>query len=197
MDIQPTTLDGRYARLEPLAIDHLKDLTEIGLDERLWRWYPAPVRTRDDMRGYVQEALRAQQHGNALPFATIEKGSGRAVGSTRFANIDTFNRRVEIGWTWLTRAWQRTALNTEAKYLMLSHAFDTWGCARVEFKTDAMNEPSRRAILRIGAKEEGTLRKHMLMSGGRWRDSVYYSILDTEWPAIRESLENKLTGPGR
>jgi len=197
MDIQPTTLDGRHVRLEPLSLDHLDDLTGVGLDERLWRWYPVPVHTGDDMRDYIEEALRAQQRGIAIPFATIEKGSGQAVGSTRFANIDTVNRRVEIGWTWITPDWQRTALNTEAKYLMLSHAFDTWGCARVELKTDAMNEPSRRAILRIGARKEGTLRKHMLMSGGRWRDSVYYSILDTEWPIVRAFLENKLTGPHR
>jgi RimJ/RimL family protein N-acetyltransferase len=194
MKIQPTILDGRHVRLEPLSLDHLDCLAEIGLDERIWRWYPTQVQTRDDLRDYIEEALRAQQRGEALPFATIEKGSGLAVGSTRFANIDPVNRRVEIGWTWLTLSWQRTALNTEAKYVMLSHAFDTWGCARVELKTDAMNEASRRAILRIGASEEGTLRKHMLTSIGRWRDSVYYSILDTEWPAVRESLKKKLEG---
>jgi RimJ/RimL family protein N-acetyltransferase len=194
MKIQPTILDGRHVRLEPLELDHLDGLAEIGLDQRIWRWNPHQVRTRDDMREYIEEALRAQQHGEALPFAIMERDSGLAVGSTRFGNIDPVNRRVEIGWTWLTPSWQRTALNTEAKYLMLSHAFDTWGCARVEFKTDAMNDASRHAILRIGANEEGTLRKHMLTSSGRWRDSVYYSILDTEWPAVRESLKKKLEG---
>jgi RimJ/RimL family protein N-acetyltransferase len=193
MNIKPVTLDGRHVRLEPLSLDHLDGLSDASLDERIWRWSPPAICTSADMRAYIEGALSLQEQGSALPFATIEKGSGSVVGSTRYGNIDVDNKRAEIGWTWITTSWQRTFVNTEAKYLMLSHAFDTWGCARVEFKTDAINEPSRRAILRIGATEEGTLRKHMLTPSGRYRDSVYYSILDTEWPEVRALLEKKLT----
>jgi RimJ/RimL family protein N-acetyltransferase len=122
----------------------------------------------------------------------VERSSGRVIGSTRFMNIDRVNRRVEIGSTWIAPAWQRTAVNTEAKYLMLKHAFEVWGCVRVELKTDALNQQSRDAILRLGAKEEGTLRKHLLTWTGRIRDSVYFSILDTEWPEVKARLDKKL-----
>jgi RimJ/RimL family protein N-acetyltransferase len=125
-------------------------------------------------------------------FATVEQKSGRAIGSTRFMNIDRTNRRVEIGSTWIAPAWQRTAVNTEAKYLMLRHAFEVWGCVRVELKTDALNQKSRNAILRLGAQEEGTLRRHLVTSTGRVRDTVYFSILDNEWPAVRAKLKAKL-----
>lgn len=128
-----------------------------------------------------------------LPFATIEKRSGRAIGSTRYANIDAGNRRLEIGWTWIAGNWQRTAVNTEAKYLMLRHAFETLRCIRVEFKTDALNERSRNAILRIGAKEEGTFRKHVITASGRVRDTVYFSIVDSEWNAVKKMLEARLS----
>ena len=127
-----------------------------------------------------------------MPFATVERNSKKIVGSTRFMNIDAMNRHVEIGSTWIAPPWQRTAVNTEAKYLMLRHAFETWKCMRVEFKTDLMNERSRRAILRLGAKEEGTFRKHMVTWSGRIRDSVYFSIIDTEWPEVKARLEAKL-----
>jgi RimJ/RimL family protein N-acetyltransferase len=151
-----------------------------------------PVTNRDEMKDYIETALRLQQTGDALPFATIDKTSNKPAGSTRFGEVAVDNRRVEIGWTWLGPQWQRTVMNTEAKYLMLTHAFDTWGCARVELKTDAMNDQSRSAILRIGAKEEGILRKHMLTSSGRFRDTVYYSILDDEWPDVRKWFLEKL-----
>jgi RimJ/RimL family protein N-acetyltransferase len=147
------------------------------------------------MHAYIEAALKLQSEGSALPFATVDKASRQAVGSTRFANIDRANRRVEIGWTWIGVRWQRTAVNTEAKYLMLRHAFETLGCIRVEFKTDALNEKSRRALLRIGARQEGVFRKHMLMPDGRVRDSVYFSIIDSEWPEIKTGLENKLSQP--
>jgi RimJ/RimL family protein N-acetyltransferase len=133
-----------------------------------------------------------QAAGTALPFATVHLDSGQVVGSTRFMNIDQANRRVEIGATWIAAPWRRTAVNTEAKYLMLRHAFGTWKCLGVELKTDSMNQRSRQAILRLGAKEEGTLRKHMLTWNGRQRDSVYFSILDTEWPGVKADLERKL-----
>ncbi len=130
-----------------------------------------------------------------MPFATIEKSSGMVVGSTRYGNIDMAHRRVEIGWTWIAPRWQRTAVNTEAKYLMIGHAFEKLGCMRVELKTDSLNERSRNAILRLGAKEEGTFRNHMITSSGRIRHSVYFSIIDSEWPAIKVCLEGKLSRP--
>lgn len=185
-------LEGRHVRLEPLAWSHLPGLVEVGLDPELWRWTTSVVGTPDEMRAYVSEALEAQARGTALPYATLERTSGRVVGSTRFGNIDVTNRRVEIGWTWVTPAWQRTAINTEAKLLMLRHAFETLDCIRVELKTDALNTRSREAIRRIGAIEEGTLRSHMLTASGRVRDTVYYSILKSEWPGVSTGLEERL-----
>ena len=132
-----------------------------------------------------------------MPFATIELSSGRPIGSTRFGNVDLVNRRVEIGWTWVGRPWQRSAVNTEAKLLMLGHAFEHLRCNRVEFKTDSLNEASRNALLGIGAKEEGTLRNHMVTESGRLRHSVYYSVVVEEWPAVREHLERRLRDGGR
>ncbi len=174
---------------------HHAQLCEAGLEPDIWRWTTSVAQTPEDVRTYIETALKWQAEGHALPFATIEKSSGRAAGSTRFGNIDRANRRVEIGWTWLGLAWQRTPVNTEAKYLMLRHAFETWGCLRVELKTDALNERSRAAILRLGAQEEGVFRKHMIVTGGRVRDTVYYSIVDDEWPAVKARLEEKLARP--
>jgi len=192
MLVEPVTLMGRHVRLEPLSLRHHDALCQVGLDEELWRWIPAPVRTPDEMRAYIETALREQAAGTALPFATIDQSSGRAIGSTRYGNIDRANRRVEIGWTWVAVPWQRTAANTEAKYLMLRHAFETLGSIRVELKTDSLNEGSRNAILRLGAKEEGTLRNHMITASGRIRHTVYFSVTDAEWPAVRTSLLEKL-----
>ena len=194
MEIQPIILEGRFVRLEPLSMAHHAPLCEVGLDEDLWKWIPQPVRTPEEMREYIQSALDAQAAGIALPFATMDRASGRAIGSTRFGNIDRANRRVEIGWTWLGREYQRTAANTEAKYLMMRHAFETWASIRVELKTDSLNERSRRAILRIGAKEEGTLRNHMTTWTGRLRHSVYFSVIDSEWAWVKARLEEKLAG---
>jgi len=194
MNVQPVTLEGRHVRLEPLTLAHHADLCGAGLDEELWRWIPKAVRTAEGMREYIEIALRAQQDGSALPFATVERASGRAIGSTRFGNIDRGNRRLEIGWTWIGRQWQRTAVNTEAKYLMLRHAFETLGAMRVELKTDSLNERSRRAILRLGAVEEGTFRKHMMTESGRVRHTVYFSVIDEEWAGVKARLEGRLGG---
>jgi N-acetyltransferase len=193
MEIEPITLAGRHVRLEPLTLSHVEPLLAIGLGEDLWRWTATQVRTRDDMQAYVEEALDAQAKGTALPFATVHLASSQVVGSSRFANIDRVHRRAEIGWTWVAGPWQRTAVNTEAKYLMLRHAFETWGCIRVELKTDALNARSRSAILRIGAKEEGTFRNHMVVQGGRIRDTVYFSVLDREWPEVKRRLAERLS----
>ena len=192
MRIAPIVLEGGHVRLEPLTLDHHSALCEVALDPELWLWSTTDVRTSEDLRRYLETALREQAEGRSLPFATIERASGRAVGSTRFGNIEPIHRRAEIGWTWIGRAWQRSALNTEAKYLMLHHAFETWGCARVELKTNALNRRSREAILRIGAKEEGTLRSHMITEKGTLRDTVYYSILDGEWPEVKARLEEMM-----
>lgn len=192
MDLTPITLEGRHVRLEPLSLDHHPGLCAVGLEPDIWRWTTTHVSSAEDMRQYVETALAWQRAGTALPFATIDRSSGRVIGSTRFANIEPAHLRMEIGWTWLGREWQRTGANTEAKLLMLRHAFETLGALRVELKTDALNERSRAAIRRLGAVEEGTLRSHMLAPGGRVRDSVYYSILAVEWPAVRAGLEAKL-----
>ncbi len=192
MLIEPVALEGEFIRLEPLTLAHHAGLCAVGLEEELWRWIPQPVRTPEEMRAYIETALAAQAAGTALPFATVEKAAGRAIGSTRYMAIDCTNRRVEIGSTWLGRAWQRTAANTEAKYLMLRHAFETWRSIRVELKTDSLNARSRAAILRLGAQEEGTLRNHMVTASGRLRHTVYFSIIDSEWPAVKAVLEKKL-----
>ena len=193
MIVTPVTLEGRHARLEPLAKEHLAGLAEVGLDEELWRWIPTAVRTREEMAAYIETALEEQQSGVSLPFAIVEKATGRTIGSTRYGNIDRTHHRVEIGWTWVAREWQRTAMNTEAKYLLLKHAFESLGCMRVELKTDSLNEKSRAAILRIGAKEEGIFRNHMITASGRIRHSAYYSIIDSEWPAVKARLEVRLS----
>jgi RimJ/RimL family protein N-acetyltransferase len=192
MAVSPVTLTGAHVRLEPLTKAHLAGLAEVGLDQELWRWIPTPVRTREELAAYVATALDEQARGLSLPFAIMEQANGRAIGSTRYGNIDRTHHRVEIGWTWLARAWQRTAMNTEAKYLLLSHAFETLGCLRVELKTDSLNEKSRAAILRIGAQEEGVFRNHMITSTGRVRHTVYFSIIDSEWPTVKARLEAKL-----
>jgi len=196
MVVSAVVLEGAHVRLEPLAKAHLAGLVEVGLDEELWRWIPTPVRTREEMAAYIETALNEQRRGEALPFAIVEKSKGRAIGSTRYGSIDRTHRRVEIGWTWVARDWQRTAMNTEAKYLLLRHAFETLGCMRVELKTDSLNERSRAAILRLGAREEGIFRNHMTTASGRIRHTVYFSIIDSEWPAVKARLEAKLNSHG-
>lgn len=188
----PTKLDGDHVRLVPLSLDHVDALCEVGLDPSIWSLSLSKVHTPDDMRRYVEAALAAQADGTALPFVTIHKESGRVVGSTRFGNYVPEHRRVEIGWTWIAPPWQRTAVNTEAKLLMLRHAFGVLDVNRVEWKTDARNARSRAAIVRLGAKEEGTLRKHTVTASGHVRDTVYFSVVCGEWPRIEAGLVEKL-----
>jgi len=192
MKLHPVVLEGRHVRLEPLSIGHHDALCEVGLNDELWRWIPKPVQSREDMLNYIRLALQWQTDGTALPFVTMERSSDRVVGSTRYMNIDQPNRKVEIGSTWIGKPWQRTVVNTEAKYLMLCHAFEKLDCIRVELKTDALNEQSRNAILRIGAKHEGIFRNHIVCASGRLRDSAWYSIIDSEWPQVKATLEEKL-----
>ncbi len=195
--VEPVTLDGDHVRLVPLELDHLDELWEVAREESLWRWIPYPVRTRDDLRDYIQTALDGRAAGTSLPFATIERSSGRPIGSSRFGNIAPADYRAEIGWTWVGVAWQRTAVNSEAKLLMLDHAFTTWQCHRVEFKTDSLNEQSRAGLMGIGATFEGIFRNHMVTDTGRLRHSAWYSITDDEWPEVRRRLVARIAGGGR
>ena len=192
METAPVTLEGSAVRLEPLSLSHHAQLSEVGLDFELWHWTTTNVRTPSEMRAYIEKALAEQARGTSLPFATIDLASGKVIGSTRYLNIDASNLRVEIGATWIAKKWQRTVANTEAKYLMLRHAFESFGCIRVEFKTDSLNQRSRDAILRLGAKEEGVLRNHMLTWTGRIRNTVYFSIIDSEWPQVKTRLEQMM-----
>jgi RimJ/RimL family protein N-acetyltransferase len=192
MQIKPIILEGAIVRLEPLSMSHVDGLSAVGMDEDLWRYTTSVIRNRGDLERYIEAALESQKEGKALPFAIIEKMSGRAIGSTRYGNIDGTNKRVEIGWTWVAKAWQRTPVNTECKYLLLKHAFETLGCIRVEFKTDSTNMQSRNALARIGAREEGIFRNHMIMPSGRLRHSVYFSVVDSEWAGLKKDLEKKL-----
>ena len=192
IDVGPLTLEGSHVRLVTLTLGHVDELCRIGLDPSLWAWTPVRISDRDGMQAFVEEALADQRAGTALAFATTLRQTGQVIGSTRFMSIAPAHHRVEIGGTWIAPAWQRTRANTEATYLMLRHAFEAWKCMRVELKTHAQNAKSRAAILRIGAIEEGTLRKHLLQADGSVRDSVYFSILDDEWPNVKLKLEAML-----
>jgi RimJ/RimL family protein N-acetyltransferase len=189
MHIEPVTLDGQHVRLEPVSLAHVPALWRAGAHEEIWRYLPYTMRSEEDMRAYVASELAKQEAGLVVRFVTVAKAIAQPVGSTSYLNIDRHHRRVEIGGTWITPAWQRSAVNTEAKYLQLRHAFETLGCIRVEFKTDVLNIKSRQALARICATEEGTFRNHMLMPGGRIRHSVYFSIIHDEWPRVKAHLE--------
>lgn len=189
---KPVTLDGRVVRLEPMRRDHLDALCAVGLDPELWRWTTMQIASREDMAGYVESAMRLSDQGEAVPFVIVERDSARVVGSTRFANFDRANRHLEIGWSWVAPRWQRSAVNTETKLLLLTHAFETLGCLRVEFKTDSLNERARAALRRLGAVEEGTFRNHMITDSGRIRHSVWFSCTCDEWPAVKARLITRL-----
>lgn len=194
LKIEPVTLEGRYIRLEPLSMAHVDPLWEAASDPSIWQWTTASITSLEDMRKYIEIALTWLSEGRALPFVTVDKASGRAIGSTRFGNIQKDHRCVELGWTWINPKWQRTPVNTEAKYLQLRHAFEVLGCIRVELKTDVFNERSQQAIRRLGAKQEGIFRNHMIIRG-RVRDSMYFSIIDTDWPETKARLEEMLARP--
>ena len=188
----PVTLEGRYVRLESLRPDHVDALVDVAVAPELWRWTLNVVRNADDLRDYFTPAFEEQAAGKAVPFAVIERATGRAIGSTRFANIDVANGRMEIGWTWYGTAYQRTGVNTECKLLLLTHAFEALGAQRVELKTDALNVKSRAAMERIGATFEGIHRKWGVAWDGHIRDTAWYSVVDDEWPAVKAGLQEKL-----
>ena len=187
------SLEGQHARLEPLAALHAPDLFAAAQDDSVWLYMPIPrPRTPADMQCMIDDALSAQDRGEQLPFAILERGSGRAIGSTRYLDLRLAHRGLEIGWTWITPAFQRSAINTECKLLLLTHAFETLGCLRVQLKTDARNLRSQAAIERLGATKEGVLRKHYVLWDGYVRDSVMYSITDEQWPEVRRRLSARL-----
>jgi RimJ/RimL family protein N-acetyltransferase len=194
MHVVPITLEGTWARLEPLGEEHVDDLVVAADEDEIWTWMPIALKSADDVRKWMAAAHADQANGTALPFAIIERASGKAVGSTRFMDIQPANRGLEIGWTWLAQQVRRTPVNTECKYLLMRHAFEDQGAIRVQLKTNARNERSRTAILRIGAQFEGILRQQMILPNGDYRDSAYYSVLDSEWPAVKSRLERILAG---
>jgi RimJ/RimL family protein N-acetyltransferase len=195
MNPVPVTLElpGGRARLEPLEARHAPGLLEAGQDDRVWRYLPVPrPRTVEDMNGYITTALERARTGGQVPFAIIDRESGKPAGSTRYLDIQPANRGIEIGYTWLGVAWQRTRVNTECKYLLMRHAFETLGAVRVQLRTDARNQQSRAAILRIGAVYEGCLRRSWVLPDGFIRDTVFFSVLDGEWPLVKVRLESIL-----
>lgn len=191
MDPKPITLTGRFVRLEPLALAHASDLlAALAIDPDIWRYMrEEPPDTVAGMEAVIQARLQAQAGGDTVAFAQIDLASGKAVGSTTYLNISRRDRGLEIGNTWLGKPWQRTGINTEAKYLLLQHAFEELGAVRVQLKTDGRNLQSQAAIAQIGAVREGVLRKHSLVRHGFIRDSVMFSVLDNEWPAVKARLE--------
>ena len=186
------TLEGRYVRLEPLSRDHLDGIVAAGSFEEIWTWISVRPAGRAGFERFINVALAARDAGSELPFTTFDRASGEIVGGTRYLNIAPEHRRLEIGWTWITPRMQRTYVNTEAKYLQLSHCFEELGCRRVELKTDRRNEKSRNAMLRIGARFEGIARKQMLTFDGTNRDNAWFAIIDDDWPAVKARLEEML-----
>ena len=193
MEVKPVTLQGKHVRLEPMSEAHIPALAEIGVGQTFWDFMLyGPMNTADDMRSWVTDILSRAEKGTDLPFVAVQLASGRVAGATRYLNIAPQDRGLEIGGTWYGVEFQRTAVNTECKHLLLRHAFETLGCIRVQLKTDLRNERSRKAIERIGAVREGVLRNHMILPDGRYRHSVFYSILDTEWPEVKLRLEKMM-----
>jgi RimJ/RimL family protein N-acetyltransferase len=192
MNITPVTLEGEPVRLEPMRLEHYERLAEIGLGQDIFRYFPIAIDTKEQMLAYVRHSVAATDSGEMLVWVTVSRELGQPVGASSYLNIDRRNHKLEIGGTWIAPQWQRTACNTEAKYLQLCHAFETLGCGRVEFKTDSLNAKSREALARIGAIEEGTMRNHMIMPDGRLRHSVYFSVIESEWPSVKARLRAML-----
>ena len=186
--IEPVTLEGRHATLEPLARKHEADLKRAAADGELWRLWYTSVPAPDKTRSYIDTALSMREDLGAMPFGVRDNESGEIVGCTRYFNVDAANRRLEIGHTWYARRAQRTAINTECKLLLLTHAFEKLACIAVEFRTHWFNHASREAIARLGAKQDGVLRNHQILPDGSYRDTVAFSIIESEWPAVKRHL---------
>ncbi len=193
MELNHFELEGKHVRLEPLELaKHWDGLVAIGLEPDLWRWTSAKIANAEDLERYLRRALQERDQMVSAPFAIVHHPSGRIAGCTRFGNIEPLHKRVEIGWTWVGKPFQRTVVNTETKYLLFRHAFETWGWNRVELKTSALNHKSKDAMRRLGLVEEGTLRNHMLNEDGTTRDTVYFSVIRDEWPDMKARLEGML-----
>ncbi|HEY7033627.1 MAG TPA: GNAT family N-acetyltransferase [Thermomicrobiales bacterium] len=192
--VAPVTLEGRWARLEPIGHQHAADLVVAAGERAIWRYIPADPSSPAAMRAWIDASIADREAGTVLRFAIVDRATGRAVGSTSLFDIRPADRGIEIGWTWLGRDAQRTAINTECKYLLLRHCFETLGAIRVQLKTHRLNFQSRRAIERIGAQFEGILRNHTIMPDGTYRDSAYYSVIENEWPAVKRHLALMMAG---
>ncbi len=192
MVVEPVVLAGRLVRLEPLTLDHLEALCQAGLGTNAFRWFTDPIETREQMTRHVEWAVAATDDGTQVCFATVDQATGRAVGTTHYLNIERVHHRLEIGYTWLSPSVHGRGYNSEAKWLQMQHAFERLGANRVEWKTDALNERSRAALLGIGATFEGIFRSHVIVADGRLRDSAYYSVIREEWPQMKERLEARL-----
>ena len=197
MALDPLELSGAIVRLEPMQRSHAGPLAEAGLHPELWRLQPKAIETAEDMQDYVGAALEEQSRGASLPFAIVHRASGAVIGSTRFMDIALPHRRLEIGATWITPAYQRTGANVESKLLLLTHAFEALGVQKVVLKTETLNSQSRRAILALGAVEEGTFRQHLIAEGGRNRDMVYFAVFRSDWPDVQERLLARLQAHSR
>lgn len=195
MKLSSRVLNGERVRLEPLAPSHLEAISAVALEGDLFRWFPEPMRTREALAAYVERFARMREEGTGMGFAIVLKATGQVVGGTSCYALEPRHRRVEIGYSWIATPWQRSGVNREAKRLLLAHAFETMGCLRVEFKTDRLNAQSQRALERLGAVREGVFRAHMICEGGRVRDSVYFSIVRDEWPALKARLDARITSP--
>lgn len=192
--IQPITLTGEHVVLEPLSLEHLAGIQEAVKDGELWKLWFTSIPSPEAAEAYIQTALDMRENAGAMPFVVCEKGTGKIIGSTRYFNVDEVNQRLEIGYTWYAESYQRTAVNTECKYLLLSHAFEKLEAIAVEFRTHWHNHKSRAAIARLGAKQDGVLRNHTKSADGLYRDTVVFSIINLEWPVVKKSLEFKLNG---
>lgn len=193
MTLQPITLEGRLVRLEPLIEWHFSDLFYAARDERIWQYmFYGNMNEREHMETFITNAIRLREAGTDLPFAVIDKASGRAIGSTRYRDICMKHMKLEIGGTWYAPEYQRSGINLESKYLLLRHAFETFGILRVQFKTDVRNGQSRRSLEKMGATQEGILRRSAIMPDGVIRDTAIYSILDTEWGIVKQGIEARL-----
>lgn len=190
--LHPITLKGQYATLEPLSLDHHDALIAAASDGKLWKLWYTSVPKPENMRAEIERRLSLLEQGSMLPFVTRRHDTGALCGMTTYMNADAVHRRVEIGSTWTAASAQRTGINTECKLMLLTHAFETLHCIAVEFRTHWLNQQSRTAILRLGAKQDGILRNHQRMPDGTLRDTVVFSIIDSEWPAVKRHLQFKL-----
>ena len=193
--VEPVTLEGRYATLEPLVREHEADLRRAAADGELWRLWYTSVPAPDKTGAYIDAALKMREDLGAMPFAVCDSATGDVVGCTRYFNVDASNRRLEIGHTWYAKRAQRTAINTECKLLLLTHAFEKLKCVAIEFRTHWFNHASRDAIARLGAKQDGVLRNHQILPDGSYRDTVVFSIIENEWPAVKRHLTFLLERP--